>query len=306
METPRLSVILPTLNAGAGFGELLDALWRQTLPPAEILVIDSSSTDDTVAIARQAGCRVEVIDRAKFGHGRTRNQAAAMAVGKMLVFLTQDAMPAGPGFLAALTRPVRQGRAVAAFARQVAARDAWPPERFARRFNYGPTDNVRTAADIERLGIKAFFFSNVASVFDATVFAALGGFPPDVIMNEDMLLCARLLRAGHAVAYQGSAAAIHSHNYTLTEQFRRYFDIGVFLGDAGDELAGARSTGAGLRFVTAQIAWLVRFGYLRWVLRTCLEAGGKILAVQLGKRSRLLPRAVVRQCSMHRGHWNNR
>ncbi len=298
-----VSLIIPTLNAGDAFEPLLDSLAVQTRPADEIIVIDSSSTDATVDRARRAGCRVEVIDRADFGHGRTRNQAASMARGDVLVFMTQDALPADTHFLEHLTAPVRDGTAVMAYARQVPRAGASPPEVFTRLANYPDRSEVRTLADVDRLGVKAFFTSNVAAAYDRRAWEAVGRFDPTVIMNEDMLACARLLRAGGAVAYQASAVVVHSHHYALGEQFRRYFDIGVFFADAGEALADARATGQGLQFARRQLAYLTRRGRRRWLGRTIVEVALKYLGVQMGRRYRWWPRAWCRKFSLHRGFW---
>src|SRR5262249_41358950 len=143
----RVSVIIPTWEAGAYLPALLARLHEQTLAPDEILVVDSSSTDATVAIARAAGCVVRGIAKGDFDHGGTRNLAAGMACGDILVFLTQDALPCDRGFLAELTAPLRDGRASAAGGRQVPRDDAPPPERFAREFNYPATSHMRALDD---------------------------------------------------------------------------------------------------------------------------------------------------------------
>ncbi|NLF31862.1 MAG: glycosyltransferase [Planctomycetes bacterium] len=301
-----LSVIIPTLNAGRTFGELLQRLADQSLAPDEIIVIDSASNDGTPATARQAGCTVIGIDRADFNHGGTRNRAAEAARGDILVFMTQDAMPADEHLLDRLTAPLRDGTAVMAYARQVAREGATPPEVFTRLSNYPDRSERRTLDDVGRLGVKAFFASNVAAAYDRRAWEAAGRFDPTVIMNEDMLACARLLRAGGAVAYQASAVVVHSHHYTLAEQFRRYFDIGVFFANAGDALAGARSTGQGLRFARAQLAYLARRGRRRWLARTAVEAGLKFLGVQMGRHWRRWPRSWCRSFSLHRGFWSRR
>lgn len=302
----RLSVIIPTLNAGDRFKALLDRLAVQSLRADEIIVIDSSSDDDTVAIAHQAGCRVEVIDRSEFGHGRTRNRAAEIAEGDVLVFMTQDAMPCDERFLDHLTRPIREAAAAATYARQIAPPEATPLETFGRDFNYPAVGEVRTSADVPRMGIKAFFLSNVAAAYDRKAWDEAGRFDDSVIMNEDMLLCARLLRSGRAVAYQADAAVYHGHDYTLGEQFRRYFDIGVFFNQSRGALGGARAGGAGLRFARKQLVYLSARGRRRWLPRACAEVALKFLAVHSGKHYRQLPRRLRRWLSLHRRFWDRR
>ena len=69
------TIIILTLNAGAKFGMLIDALAVQTVNMQEILIVDSSSTDGTRELAKGLGCRVIKIGRSNFDHGTTRNLA---------------------------------------------------------------------------------------------------------------------------------------------------------------------------------------------------------------------------------------
>lgn len=71
----RVSVIVPTLNAGAWIVPLLQALRTQSLRPEEVLVVDSDSTDGTAALARRHGAQVLAICRERFDHGATRDWA---------------------------------------------------------------------------------------------------------------------------------------------------------------------------------------------------------------------------------------
>ncbi len=301
----RVSVIIPTCQAGEALADLLQRLGEQRLPPREVIVIDSSSTDRTVAIARSAGCLVESIDRAEFGHGRTRNSAARLASGDVLVFLTQDALPTDGEFLARLVEPIASGQAAAAYARQVPRHDADECERLLREFNYPVEGRLKTPEDLREDGMGAVFLSNVAAAYDARTFGDLGGFREDVIMNEDMLLCARLLRSGRSVAYRADATVYHSHRYTLAEHFRRYFDIGVFFSRNARELAEARCTGRGMRLVCMQLRRLLGRRKLLSAGAALAQALARFAGYQVGRRHRLIPPRWRTSLSLHPGYWVN-
>ncbi|MFZ1500885.1 MAG: glycosyltransferase family A protein, partial [Giesbergeria sp.] len=90
-------------NGGALLGDVLAAVQAQRTPwPCEVIVVDSGSTDGSVELVRARGVRCETIAPEAFGHGRTRNQLAALSTGEFLVFITQDARPASPEWLAHL------------------------------------------------------------------------------------------------------------------------------------------------------------------------------------------------------------
>ena len=103
MTAPSVSVLVPTLNGAGDLRRLLAALDGQDYGgDVERVAIDSASDDETVAVLEAGGFDVEVIPRAEFGHGRTRNALARRARGEYLVFLSQDAMPEGKDFLSAM------------------------------------------------------------------------------------------------------------------------------------------------------------------------------------------------------------
>lgn len=254
----KISVIIPTFNAGVCIGKLLSALRSQDIPPSEIVVIDSSSEDNTVKIAEEFGAKTMVIPKHAFNHGGTRNVAAAGAEGDILVFMTQDALPADNTLLRALTTPMNEPDIAVAFGRHIPRPDASPLEIFARHFNYPEKGSVKGMNDISDYGIKTFFSSNVCSAVRKDLFLKAGMFPEGVRANEDMLMAARLILQGYRVAYVPDAGVIHSHNYSLLKQFRRYYNIGSSLKNNKWILDYARPEGEGMMFIKEQARFVLK------------------------------------------------
>ena len=88
--TAHVSCIIPVFNGARYLRETLDSVVRQTHPPAEIIVVDDGSTDDSVAVARQFGSRVTVISQANAGHAAARNRGIAAARGEFVAFVDAD------------------------------------------------------------------------------------------------------------------------------------------------------------------------------------------------------------------------
>ena len=300
----RPAVVIPTLNAGKLLEPLISSLKNQALPPSEILVVDSSSDDGTPEKARALGARVLTIARRDFDHGGTRNLAASESAGEFIVFLTHDALPRDAEFLQNLLRPFKNPRVAAAYGRQIPRPEANPLERFARNFNYPETPRLKSREDIPELGIKAFFCTNVCCAVRRDAFDAAGGFPERAILNEDMLLAARLILSGRQVAYQPSAAVIHSHDYTLWRTFERYFDIGVSLARAPWILQEARPEGEGERYLREAARTLWREGDGAWIWKLGFESLSKYAGYRLGLSERFLPRPLKRRLSMHKRFWD--
>lgn len=281
---------------------LVTSLRGQITLPNEIIVVDSESNDGTPQLAHDLGCTVLPIDRSNFNHGGTRNLASLHAQGDIIVFMTQDALPFDSFFLQHLLEPILSGKAIASYARQVAYPNASAGEKFARDYNYPPVSQIRTRVSIESIGLGAYFFSNVSSAIRKDVFMDVGMFADDVIMNEDMLMCAKLLDAGHAVAYVAEAQVYHSHDYSLLQTFQRYFDIGVFFSRHFD-LPGLATNGRGAAYMQELLAQMLKQGEMYAFFHAIGETCAKFAGFTFGKLEKFIPLLVKKHLSMHTGFW---
>lgn len=296
------SIIIPTLNAGHMLEPLVTSLNKQSVIPLEIIIIDSSSTDATQNNALRLGCTLMAIPRSEFNHGGTRNLPAAKAKGEALVFLTQDALPANPRFLEELLKPLERGIA-ASYARQIPYPSARPTERFARAFNYPRQSTLKTKADLDSLGIRTYFFSNVASAIRKDVFLETGMFPDNVIMNEDMLFCSKLIDNGHAVMYTSESEVYHSHNYTLKQTFQRYFDIGSFYEKNFKKNNNLKTNSSGAYYTKNIIIFLLNNNFYTAIPFCIMEIFAKFLGFYSGKMGRFIPICFKRKLSLHKFYW---
>ena len=277
----RISLIIPTLNAGRQIEDLLGRISRQDVRPFEVIVIDSSSSDNTVEAAERAGAGTLVIPRRAFNHGKARNMAALKARGDVLVFMTQDAVPLNNALLASLTAPLLQPDIAAAYGRHVPGPGASPPEIFARQFNYPDSPSIKNMDDIVREGIRRVIFSDVCSAVKREAFIEAGMFP-EVRANEDMLIALKLILLGYKVAYVPDAEVLHSHDYSLLRQFRRYYNIGSSLKRNPWVLKYAPAEGEGLRFMAGQLRFILRERRLLWLPYVILEAAAKYAGYRTG------------------------
>jgi len=300
----RVSVLIPTRNASASLGPVLASLNRQTLKPLEVVVWDSASNDATPEIARRYGASVIAIKADAFDHAGSRSRMARAAGGDIVVFMTHDAILADDRALEALIAALRQQDDIGcAYGRQIAAPEASASASSLRDFNYPPHSEIRSLADRDRLGFATIFCSNSFAAWRKSALAQIGYFGESAIFGEDARAAARLLQAGFRLAYAAEARVEHSHNYSLSEEFRRAFDIGVFHACEAWLLAAfGGPSGRGKRFILEQARELLRGGKIGTLALTVGHNGAKACGYLLGRRYRFIPRRLCRLLSMNR-HW---
>ena len=86
----KISVVIPTYNRAAFLAETLDAIFAQTLPPDEIIIVDDGSTDNTDLVLRAYAGRLQVITIANSGDLVARNVGLSRATGELVAFCDSD------------------------------------------------------------------------------------------------------------------------------------------------------------------------------------------------------------------------
>ena len=304
-----ISVIIPVRNGGEVLRRCLEAIRAQRVDDeVEIVVVDSSSTDGSAELARDLGARVEVIPVEEFNHGGTRNLAAGLARGEVLVFTSQDAVAIDENWLATLVAPLAGERIAGVYGRQLANPEAHPPERYFLDFLYGADGRRQEAAGASELTMETTLFSNVNAAIPRTVFERFP-FVDDIVMSEDQAWARAVLLAGYRLVYEPRAAVRHSHHYTLRSAFRRFFDSGASADRA--YMAGGRPAGkvlrrAAWRYARGELAWLWRTGQRRWIPYAVLYEFAKFSGLQLGMRHHRLPLGVKTRFSALPSYWTPR
>ncbi len=305
-----LSIIIPTYNAEKHIGKLFQKLYENLEycdEKSEILVVDSSSTDDTVNLAREFGAKVCQISKNEFDHGGTRSYAAKISNGDILIFFTQDALLFDELSISNLISHFQDRDVGAVYGRQICYENTNPFGRHLRLFNYPDEFLVKKYKDKSKYGIKTAFMSNSFCAYRKAALEKIGYFKERLIMGEDTYAGALLLKAGYKIIYEPKAIVIHSHNYTVFEEFRRYFDIGVFHNSERwllEEFGSAH--GEGKRYIKSELNFLIKnrqYLFLpEYIMRNLLKYTG----YKLGMNYNILPKFLIRKFSMHKDWWNKR
>ena len=302
-----ISIIIPTLNGGDLFSKVLKSIAMQDLHDEyELLVYDSASTDDTVKYAQSFGAEVFSVDKKDFDHGGTRTQAAQKAVGEILVFMTQDAVLVDSNSLASLIEPLRKDGSLVAvtYGRQLPNKNATLAAAHLRLFNYPPESLLRTHNDKRKYGLKTIFVSNSFAAYKQDSLASCGYFKQGLIFGEDTCAVGRLLLEGYAIQYVSEAQVYHSHNYSLVEDIKRHFDIGV-LHSAENWLLEEYGVaeGHGANYVGSAFSYFIRNNGWYLIPDLIIRCGMKYLGYKLGRSYKLLPVWLRMKLSMYSAWW---
>jgi glycosyltransferase involved in cell wall biosynthesis/GT2 family glycosyltransferase len=295
----RVSVVIPVKDGERHLDALLAAVEREA-PDAEVLVLDSGSTDASAQIARDAGARVVDVDPAEFRHGQTRNLGAELTSGELICFLTQDAEPL-PGWLDAYRE---------AFALDARVGVAFGPHRprpdtspmIARELLEFFDTFSATGAPVVMGPDDPHFLSNVNACYARACWTEIRF--DDVDYAEDQAFGRAVQHSRWRKVYHPGAAVLHAHDYGPVEFMRRYFDEyrGLRQTTGHIEPFGLRGVGAQTR---ADRRWMRERGWpagrrTAWTARAAAHHAGRRVFAALGSRSERLPAPVQRTLSLER------
>lgn len=309
MEKWKVDVVIPSYKPGEKFLRLMEMLKRQTYPVHKVIIYNTEEkyfnhlVYGTTFRENYPNVEVTHISRREFDHGKTRNMAAEHAQGDILIFMTDDAVPADTRLVEALVEPLADDRTAVSYARQLPASDCGLLERFTRDFNYPGESCVKGGGDVARLGIKTYFCSNVCAAYKRRVFAELGGFVKYTIFNEDMIFAAGAVKAGYNIAYAADAQVIHSHNYTNMQQFKRNFDLAVSQADHPEVFAGISSEAEGGKYVKYVFDRLKQQKKLQLMAPFIIKSVYKYAGYLLGRRYEKLSHNMILKCTMNPVYW---
>lgn len=305
----KIDVCIPTYKPDQRFLELLESLERQSEPVQKIILFNTEEkyfeglVIGTDFYDRFKNVEVHHISVHEFDHGHTRNELRRHSDADVMIFMTQDAVPADEKLVENLIKPLREGQADISYARQIPAEDAGAAEQFSRYFNYPEKSRIKSLADLEELGIKTFFCSNACAAYKRETFERFGEFINHTIFNEDMIFASGVIKGGGKIAYAAEAKVIHSHNYTNIQQFRRNFDLAVSQAKHPEVFEGISSESEGIRYVKAAYAYFKEHHCRKEIIPFVIACGYRYMGYRKGKNYHKLSEKKIMSYTMNREFW---
>ena len=279
-----ITIIVPTYNASKYLPSLLTRLESQTIKNYELIVVDSSSNDNTVDIAQSHRANVITIPQSEFDHGGTRTLAAMEAKGDILVYLTQDALPYNEYAIENIIKPFTENRKIGAtFGRQLPYPKASVFAEHLRLFNYPDVSYTRVLDDKKKYGIKTAFLSNSFAAYRKSALKEIGYFKSGLPFGEDACAGAKILLKGYKISYVAEAMVLHSHSYSAWQDLKRYFDMGTFHRTENWLLKEfGKAEGEAIKYTKSEIKFLLKKKRFDLLPESALRLVMKYLGYKLG------------------------
>ena len=278
----------------------------QKIENIHILLIDSGTDKKYKAwIPPNLNCTVKEITAKEFNHGGTRKWGMELyPEAERYIFLTQDAILADENAIANLVVPFADDKVGAVYGRQLPHKDATLFATTAREINYASESHVYKIEDKEVHGMKTCFMSNSFAAYRRTAMEDVGGFPTNTILSEDMYVAAKMLMKGWKIGYAADACVYHSHNYTIIQEFKRYFDIGVFHSrERWIRDTFGTAEGEGKKYAMYETKKILQTSPCLLITMLFRDVA-KFCGYRLGLMERLLPRRLKKIISMNARFWD--
>lgn len=327
-----IDVIIPVYRPGEDLVALLNRLYAQTVEIHKIILVETLDEEEKTSMEEETSAegaesresetsaeeaetslllhlqkkykKIELysVKKEDFDHGMTRRMAVEKSDADIFIMMTQDALPADRKLIEKLTAPL-MGDIAVSYARQLPRKNCRAIERFTRRFNYPEESLLKGKENLQVLGIKTYFCSDVCAAYRREIYEKLGGFAEKAIFNEDMLFAAKAVEAGYKIMYAAEARVLHSHNYSISQQFRRNFDLGVSQAEHPEVFKKIPSEKEGGRMVKETTEYLFTTGKVFLIPYFYLQCMGKYAGYFLGKHYKMLPAKTIKKCTANEAYW---
>ena len=209
-----VSIVIRTLNEATYIAEMLEAIDMQNRQgfEVEVVIIDSGSTDATLSLAQDFGCKITFIKKDQFTFGRSLNMGSDFANGDILVYISGHCIPTDNAWLMQLIKPIVDGVAGYTYGRQI-GRDTTKYAESKIFEKYFPPQSKIPQSDI--------FCNNANSAIARQVWSKFT-FDEQITGLEDMELAKRFSEQGGKIAYVADACVYHIHNENWNQTRRRY------------------------------------------------------------------------------------
>ena len=278
----RVEIICPLYNAEDYIENLDKSLKSQKNAEIEkISYILTESIYSTEPLLDKLSANYTKIKKEEFSHSLSREKVAMQSNADILVFITQDIEIRNDNWLEELIKPIVKNEVVATFSKQLTKYDNI--EKYTREKNYPNKSYTVSKEDIEKMGLRTFFFSDASSAVKTDTFKKLNGYDGKKLpTNEDQYIAYKIITNGYKIKYCADSVVYHSHKFSLKQLYKRYYDTGVFFKQNSFlDKYGTNKTGGGLAIYILKRA--IQDRNIKVLLRFLPDMTVRFIGMKMGK-----------------------
>lgn len=278
----KVDIICPLYNSSFYIEKLHNSLiTQQKVEINKFRYVLTESTDNTEEYLIKNNINYRKIKKEEFSHSLVREKEALESNSDIVVFITQDVVIEDKLWLYNLIKDIDDENIVAAYSRQLTKYNNL--EKYTRESNYPDKDIIKSKDDINKYGLKTFFFSDAASAISTKIFKELNGYDnKNLPISEDMYIAHKIIMNGYKIKYCSDSIVYHSHNFTLREIYNRYKLTGKFFKENSYlDQYGTTGSGANLaKYILKRIFQEKRFILL---FRYPFDMAARLIGMKVGK-----------------------
>lgn len=278
-----VTIICPLYNAEEYIIDLNKSiLMQKKVKIDKIYYLLTESKDNSEKILKENNIDYELIKREDFSHSLTREKYALMSKSDIICFITQDVVIKNNNWLYELVKNIGTEKIAAAYSRQITKYNNI--EKYTRESNYPDKSFVVSKDDIEKKGLKTFFFSDAASAVDTKIYKKLKGYDgKNLPISEDMYYAYKVIMNDYKISYEADSVVYHSHNFTLKQIYNRYKLTGKFFKENSYlDQYGTTGSGAGLaKYVLKRI---IQEHNIKMFFRYPFDMAARLFGMKAGKK----------------------
>lgn len=283
MNNKSVDIICPLYNASEYIEFLHDSLLKQkNVNINRFRYILTESNDNTEEFLIKNKINYSKIKKEEFSHSLTRENQALDSSADILVFITQDIVIEDELWMYKLIKDIDDKNIVATYSRQLTKYNNI--EKYTREANYPDKDIIKSKDDIEKLGLKTFFFSDAASAINTKVYKQLNGYDnKNLPICEDMYIAYKIIMNGYKIKYCSNAIVYHSHKFTFKQIYDRYKLTGKFFKE-NNYLDQYGTTGSGINLAKYILKRIVKEFRIRLLFRYPFDMAARFFGMKAGKK----------------------
>jgi rhamnosyltransferase len=221
-----VSIVVRSYNDISFIKETLDNIFEQKDVTFEVLNFDCASTDGTKEVIHSyEKVYSEDVDPNDYIPGAILNRSIQKSKGDIIVFNNSDCIPQNPFWLKSLIQPLLDHEnCIATFGRQIARKNAWP---FIKREYQRAFDKLATRPK------ENMFFSLATSAIKKEYILKYP-FDEKIEYSEDVHWFSKVKEMGFDIQYAPKAIVEHSHNYTIGDVKKRFYNEGYAMAEISE------------------------------------------------------------------------